>query len=459
MLSQGLRGWVCIARVLIALFAAVSPALGEEAVSSLPPEDCVRRLRGARIAGMKGDAAKELEQLRLAVEGCPQEIEPLSKLIDYYRRHPRDEASYGKTLELFSRRLEDPEYRLPYGVLRYLVVNPAASESELSAILRNLERQLAEVEKADPDLLRIRVNLEQRLGRTADAARTLEQVWSQTGAEDLIWPLAMAYGELERWQEAERLLAPRVEQASSDLRYFYIRILGKLGRYTELLEQVEVLAASEEAGGFGLQPEDFRGLLTQVAWDLRDLGQDDRAEELFRRLQRQDPDDSHVRAAVLHLYASEDEAASHAEQLARSWEEQSDPNALLEEGTQRLTSGDAAGAIELLRRAAPEFPDLEAVWYNLGLAAYRLEDWATVDSALARATELNPERAQSFLYRGLALDKLERCGEAVVELERALVIDANLAIANYYLAVCYRKLGDQGAAAEALARYEATRQQ
>jgi tetratricopeptide (TPR) repeat protein len=77
--------------------------------------------------------------------------------------------------------------------------------------------------------------------------------------------------------------------------------------------------------------------------------------------------------------------------------------------------------------------------------------------AYARAATLNPSRAESVLQHGIALQKLERCKEAVAPLERALGIDSELTQAHYYLYVCYIELGDQETAMRHLKLYNDSR--
>lgn len=459
---------------ILALLSLVPPAASGDG-GGLPAEECVRMMRGARIARMHEDATAELAKLQAAFAACPDEIEPIYGLMGYYQRQPALGDDHRKFRSLLLGRLQDPGDDLPIGVIEYLTRNPDAGGDELEAILGNVSRQVTKVAEPDPALMRIQAQLQQRLGQDEAAAGTLERLWRQTAADDVLWPLVQLYLEHERWQEAADLMAPQVAKGGH-FRFSYVRVLGKLGRYEEAMKQVELLASGADGavirsdnseavalqfeGGYVIdvvqQPGLF-GLLKEVAWDLRDQGQDQPAEQIFRGLLAQAPDDSEIQAIVLNLYASAEERQGHAEALADTWQSETDANALFDEGTQRLTAGDAAGAIDLLQRAAPELPDLEPAWYNLGMAAYRLEDWATVASAFGRATELNPARAQSFFFRGIALEKLDRCGEAVTDLKRAAELDPDRALAHYYLAVCYRKQGNQSAAAAALKRYEATR--
>ncbi len=466
--------------VLILTLAAAPPATGEVASGGLPAEECVHLMRGARIARMHRDAGAELAKLQAAFETCPEEIGPVYGLVGFYRRQPELETSgrgpYQKFRSLLLQRLEDPAADLPIGVVEYLIRHPDDGDrSSLRSILGSVSRQVEKVAEPEPAWLRILAQLQRRLGEVEAATATLDRLWRQTAAEDALGALIQLYYELERWQDVADLMAPQVEK-DGRFRFSYAHVLGKLGRYGEALKQVELLAAGadgavvrteesdavalEFVGGYVIdvvhQPGLF-GLLFQIAWDLRDQGKDSQAEHVFRSLLAQSPESSGLQAIVLNLYASDGERQGHAEALADAWQAETDPDLLFNEGTQRLTAGDAAGAIDLLRRAAPELPDLEPAWYNLGMAAYRLEDWTTVASAFGRAAELNPNRVQTFFFRGIALEKLDRCREAVANLKRAAELDPKRALAHYYLAVCYRKLGNEAATAAALKRYEATR--
>ena len=463
----------------------VLPAAGGVESDGLPPEECVQIMRGARIARMHEDAATELTKLQAAFKTCPEEIGPIYSLVDYYQRQPGQEENYRKYRSLLLQRLQDPEVDLPIGVIEYLIRNPdtkkslfsssASDATELRAILDRVSRQVEASAAPEPAMMRIQAQLQRQVAEYEAAAATLERLWRETAAEDAFGALIELYFKSERWQDAADLMAPRVAKGGR-FRFSYAHVLGKLGRYDDAMKQVELLASG--ADGAVVRRDDFEvislefeggyvidisrqsglyGLLMQIAWDLRDLGQDENAEHLFRQLLAESPDSSGLQAIVLNLYADEEERQGHAEALADTWRSETDPDTLFNEGTQRLTAGDAAGAIDLLRRAAPELPELEAAWYNLGMAAYRLEDWATVVSAFGRAGELNPARVQTFFFRGLALEKLDRCGEAVTDLERAAKLDPDRALTHYYLAACHRKLANQTAAAAALERYEATR--
>ena len=294
-------------------------------------------------------------------------------------------------------------------------------------------------------------------------------------------PLLVLSAKLERWPEAAQLLKTLIDRGDTGLRWSYIVALSRMGRSEEVLQQIDVLVSEEvqrlpaETASAGPPPGEaspseilaargspgqavgLAGLLETVAWNLRDAGRDAEAEQLFRRALALSPRSAELHAVLLHLYSTAEERRAHADALERKWQGESDPRALLDEGTQRLAAGDAAGAFDLLRRAAPAYPDLEAPWYNLGIAAFKLHEWATAEEAYRHAAELNPARADSVFFRGVALIYLERCAEATEALQRALEIDPQRVDAHYHLAACYQRLGDAGAAARHRRLYEAAK--
>jgi len=201
----------------------------------------------------------------------------------------------------------------------------------------------------------------------------------------------------------------------------------------------------------------YRSLLVQVAWDLRDAGKPVQAETVFRRLLAIDPADAAARAAILHLYSSEEDRRRHEASLKQQWDEESDPVRLLEEGATLLASGDAAAAFDLLNRASQSLPDDEVAWFNLGLCAIRLEKWEHAAVALEHAIRISPDRAELHLNRGIALQQLDRCPDAIESLNRALELDSSLAQSHYYLYVCHTALNDLPSANEHRKLYDASR--
>ncbi|NJL27240.1 MAG: tetratricopeptide repeat protein [Thermoanaerobaculia bacterium] len=445
--------------VVIALLSLGADFAAPARGTSLPPPKCVELLRGARIAQMRGDRAVELEKLRLAAESFPAELAPLYALLDYHRRHPLSDAEHHGILELVSQRLEDREHPLPAAFLDFLVSDPETDPATLGLTLDHLAERTAAGEPADPDLLAVRASLEERLGRAAEATQTLERLWQQTERGDVLWRLFMLHLRLEHWPEALRC-ADRM--SGDDWRVppgMLLDLVSKAGEVERTLEQVEKMArAADPTSPLPYSQVDSSSLaeaLKRAAWNLRDREQDEGAEKVFRRALALQPQDAEIHGALLYLYGSEQERQEHAEAVADTWAKETDSRKLFDEGTRRLTTGDAAAAVDLLRRAAPGLSDLEAAWYNLGMAAYRLEDWDTTASAFDRAAQLNPTRGQSHFFLGIALGHLDRCAEAIPALQHALELGHEAKLVHYYLYDCYKKLGDLAGAKVEYERYKA----
>jgi tetratricopeptide (TPR) repeat protein len=440
---------------------AAGPAAPEGAEAAVPPVECVELLRAARIAHLEDDSDAELDSLHAAAERFPDEVAPTYSLLVYARDHGLPDEERQRLEDRLEERLADVERPLPPALLQQVALDPETDE----ALIRRIEVSVARRLEAHPEavtdtLLALHAGLQQRVGDDAAAADTLERLWRRTGDPGTAWTLIRLDLGLEHWSEALEVLESD-DELEEELWQTHLHLLAKTGSLDRALALLDrriddAVGAGLDGGGF-----DDSGhhagtrLLEDLAWSFRDAGRDAEAEALFRRALARQPSDPELEAVLLHLYSSDAERREHAEQVARNWQEQTDPQALLDEGTQRLATGDAEGALDLLERAAPAFPNLEAPWFNLGMAAYRLERWPRVVEALGTATELNPERAAAFFFRGVALVQLERCAEAVEDLERAVALDPERTQAHYYLAGCYRELGRPEDAAREQALYEA----
>ena len=438
----------------VLVLAAGTAVHGTETGPGLPPAECVRMLRGARLAAVEGDAARELELLRAAVERFPGEIAALYALVDHGRRHPLPVEERRTILARLREVLADPARPLAAGVVHRIANDPEVDDESLALFAEGAARRTAGADgEQAADWLAVLAQLDTRLGRLEAATSTLERLWRLTPTDEVAWSLLRLYLELDRDREAAALMdsSAALRQAVPQT---YVRLLIDTGLYDEAIRHTEEMLA-------GIEGEDrfAARFLVGVAWSLRDAGRDREAEPLFRRALELDPENPQPGDVLLHLYADPEERRERAAEAARRWEREEDAQALLDEGTQRLAAGDAAGALELLERAAPHFPDLEPAWFNLGMAAYQAERWATVERAFTRAAELKPDRAASHYFRGLALVHLGRCRDAVTALERSVELDADRYQAHYYLAGCYTELGDSAAAARHRTRYQAAKPQ
>lgn len=428
---------LCCGTIYPAVPAAAEGGLGEK---ELPPVGLVLALRQARIAEIEGRTDDALAVLREASEEFSDSVLPVVELLDFHRRHRLPEESGQELRELLKRRLLDPRSPLPSGTLRYLVDAPDATEAELNLFLEATLVRLG-TERREPRLLAAAAALQERLGRLPEARETLGRLLEVQPSDPVRWHCLALDRKLERWQEVADFLRARLSAGSHFAeRMSYIEILGKLGDLEEIVRQLDLLGESAQFSRIR-QLGSLRSLLLQAAWDLRDAGRHDGAETIFRRVLQIEPDCAEARNALLYFYSTEEERRAHEAALAERWSAETDPDELAREGANVLAGGDAARAFELLQRAAQQLPGSEIAWFNLGLAAIRLERWSAAHEAMERATEINPSRAEAYLYRGAALQNLERCAEAIPPLEKALQLDPELDQAHYYLYFCHRALG------------------
>ena len=420
------------------------------AVAPLPPEDLVRLLRGVRIALDAGRTAEAVAEVRRAADAYPKEIAPLLTLWEYDQRFGLPETDAEKFRELLVARVADPSSQLPPGTLTHLVWRRGATLDELGRLEPAL-RARAVGRPDDVELLRELSTVQLRLDRPVEARDTLGRVLALAPDPRVVRECVSLDVRLERWESAERLLAglPTAER-DFVVDLWSVRVLSELGRIDALVSLLETLAARRELESRSSRPgatprrgplDEAWDQVLEAAWSLRDQGQDAEAERLFRRVLAARPDRTEAQQAVLQLYATEDEARARdaAEETRREGIEGGD--ALLQEGTKLLAAGDVEGALPLLERASAALPESEIAWFNLGLAAVRLERWDTAQGALSRAVRLNPARAEGALYLGVALRGLGRCGDAIRELDRSLTLAPELSAAHYYLFECHKALG------------------
>jgi tetratricopeptide (TPR) repeat protein len=405
--------------------AFAQPGSAAAAEAGLPPLACVETLRAARIAGLSGRSADAAQRLEAALEQPGCELSGLFELFRLMRTPGGVPADREPVLrQRLVTRLEDPSATLPEGMLGFLVAFPGApADDEL--LLTVLERRLAALlppgdaaaGTSTAELLHAVADLQERLGRREAARDTLGRLLALAPTEPLRWRAVLLDLSLLRWDSAAPLLEALLagEMAADHLRTLYTITLANLGRYDEMLAQIARLPLATPPPGSDLPGDGFVDLLLEAAWGLRQAGRASEAEALFRQAVARDPSRQEATLALLHLYSSDVERAAHAATLGAQRLAQADPQALYDEGSALLAAGDAATARELLARAAPQLADgplAESFWYNLGLAAYKLERWEEAATAFGEAAAINPERPETHLQRGLALHRLSRCAEA-----------------------------------------------
>lgn len=473
---------------------------GNPPAPDLPPVELVRDLRQAAIWHAKGEHESERQVLLAAQEAFASELILLPHLLEYYQTHEQDgtqapemqaqkmQAQEMQVQEMEERivgRLEQSGTSWTFEELQPLATAAAGNERILRAIAEHLS-SFDERETLDQDRAELLVQIGARLEDLSLEIRGLERLVAIGGVppsvddEDVTrelpvgmiprfafgrdWSLidrqrlTQAYREAGRFDDALSLLRRRATIESPLLLFrSYLIALVEAGEYREAQELIE-RAKKVEATGDGIEYPLHPQLLVDLAWKAHDAGREEMAEALFRHALSLSPESAEVKRTVTYLYGSVEDVAAFEREEARRRSAEVDPRALFDEGTRLLTSGDAQTAAEMLRRAVESLPAMEAAWYNLGMASYRIEDWLTAAEALQRAATLKADRIDTHFFLGMALQRLERCDEAVIALERTLELDPEKLMAHYFLADCYDDLGQSEKSREHIERYRASQQ-
>ena len=456
-----------IGAVIVGLIGLPFVASGSEigGTNNLPPIECVQTIRSARIEVGRTQSEKAWQFLESALEIENCELVALNELLrgvqlGFVPEH-REKAVRGLLLA----NLRDSSVPIPDGLLRYLyhgTVSAETKEDLVGALIARLQPSTKEITDSIDgrvEILTVLGSLQEDLNQLEEARESFVRRLALQPSESHRWKVLELELELERWDD----LLVRTEtllQGSDSIVYLErLRLvaLAHLGRYEELLAGLDAMKPEPD------RPEarvltgdemtvDLIDLLIRAAWALRDIGRDSEAEAIFRRVLAVDPDQSKAQLALLYLYGTKEERGSFESALAEERREQTDPVALFEEGSRLLVTGDVQTSYELLTRAVGDLegtPFAEAGWYNLGIAAYRLEQWSDASRAFGRSAELEPGRAETFRQLGIAQFQLGNCSEAVTSLKRASELQPEKHQVFYYLAKCYETLGEPERAAEA----------
>lgn len=456
-------GWRDLGAVLLAfLWAGQLAAQAESGFGAqLPDVECLRLMRKARIAELTSRLTEEVAWLKQAREECNEPITPLVALLTFHQRVGLPESEVREVRRQLVAALDDPDGATP-GVLSHIARAADAEESVLQAALGLVERRLADDEAEDRvRFLRLAAVLSERLGRSEEALSLLSELRTLEPDNEVVNHLLLRSLEgAGRWSEAADLLGELTATGGPYVRSRFVRALARAGRLEEAQRELALLGQEwNDVGGEARLT--FAAVALSAAWNLRDAGNVEEAESLFRRASEFAPLESwaatEANRALVHLYGTTEERAALLENSRRRFEQEVDGATLLNEGARLLSAGDPVKALDFFRRASEELGHLEAVWYNLGFAAYRAERWEEAAKALDQAAHLNPERVENAFFSGLALVELERWEEAIPRLLRTLELDPARRLAHYNLWVCYKSLGREAEASTHRAAYDASR--
>lgn len=439
--------------VAVGLFLALGAAYAGDDDPVLPDMGCVQLLRRARIAEMRDDPSTALALLQQAARDYPGELVVATALWELHRRHELSAEDLDAAGRTMTAALTNPEAPLHLGTLQYVASLPDLGTDELVQLRRAVERRLT-AENVSPQFWDVLAMLHLRLGDREAGRDALRRRLEAEPDDRTRWQLVELERELGNWDAAGAQLRELIsrEEVNPFVQMSLVEALGRVGAYDELIARLDLLGEEILVYDY-LVLATMRDLMLQVAWDFRDAANDEYAEAIFRRVLAIDPDDREALLAVLYLYSSDEERERYEASLRQQRVSETDPDKLLADGARLLAAGNAGEAFELLERAAFALPDSEAAWYNLGLAALKLERWETAESAYRQAVRANPARIDTVLNHAISLANLDRCGEAVPELESVEHSAPEMTAALYWLYFCHEKLGNVEQTKKYMLRY------
>jgi tetratricopeptide (TPR) repeat protein len=462
-----------IAALLLTVVACVAATRAEDVAErsgALPSAECLQLQREARIALMRSNEEEALGKLEQAVERCERKLGPLAELLRLLGGLPgREEALDRARARLFESfaEIEEAGHPAVLSEIRRVLSAESVDERTLQQVERTLNRFVEAREDPGSEVLDLLLSVQLRHGDTEGARKTVSRrlpTADPNGDLD-VWLVALDLEiEAERWQAALdtiEKLPPGIRNAAW-MRGLRVRVLGALGRHDEMLEQAEPLLAGLGKHGIGVpggglskqQARQALAGLKQAAWRLYDDGEEAASERMFRWLAERVPQDKEVQAVLAHLFVDEAERKARADELAEKWERTRDPDALLQEGSARLSAGDPEAAYPLLVRATALAPEADIAWYNRGLAALSLEHWEDAEEAFTEVLALRPDMVDAAYGRGQARVQLEEFEAALADLQQVVEAAPGRTAPWYYVYKCHSALGNAAEAKQALERYQ-----
>lgn len=102
-----------------------------------------------------------------------------------------------------------------------------------------------------------------------------------------------------------------------------------------------------------------------------------------------------------------------------------------------LNKNNPGNAKPLLIKLSKSQPELTAIWFNLALAHYQLNDLNDAESSLEQALTINPNDPQALVLKGVIETKKGNINQAEALYSKALSHKDDFANAHYNLALLY----------------------
>jgi tetratricopeptide (TPR) repeat protein len=416
--------------------------------TTMPSEEQVRAVRTAWIAERSGDVEGARRLFMEAGTTWPDDPYLLDETPRFLDRTGRDTSVQATLRARLIAVLADPSRPLPVAIVRRQILDKGASRDDLELLEKAVSAKLAEPAHEE-ERLSLLADVQRRLEDADGLSLTLERMAVLRPSHELTWERLSLAVHRQRWPEAKALLDQIGRAGNDSLLYEHIRLLV----LAHLGDVEAVLAAAGETTDREAR-ERLVGALQQIGWDLWDAGRERDAETIFRKSLALSPGNVAAAQIVAQLFATPEERAARGSEAEASWSGIDDPTLLLQEGSSRLVAGDAAGAYPLLQRATAALPEEASAWYNLGLAAKKIERWEEAVSALQRALALRADWPPALRALADAQAKSGACPAAVGTARRAAEVDAAHPDPYVTLFHCLQEMGDHAGAQAAKAEHE-----
>lgn len=305
---------------------------------------------------------------------------------------------------------------------------------------KEILRKMRESRPADPVVAFWLAKVEEALGNKAEVEKILVDAIGRNpqGKEaiDLYVALAQFLAAQGRMQEADAKLA-EARRKLPDSPAIH-KALGSValaaGRLNEAKNEFEIALAKDKT--------DLASLFN-LGVTLRRMGRFEEAQEKFDKVSTIDKNYPGLALERGVLF----EASGQAQRALEMYQEAlskapNDPDLMLRVGSAEVAAGHVSQAEEILRKVLRARPNSAEANHYLGRA--QLLKGANLAEALRylrRAAEIDPNRAEYWLYIGWAANDAGQPGTAEKALEKALELDQSLADAYWQRGVLLRRQG------------------
>ncbi|MBD2740892.1 TonB family protein [Coleofasciculus sp. FACHB-1120] len=129
---------------------------------------------------------------------------------------------------------------------------------------------------------------------------------------------------------------------------------------------------------------------------------------------------------------------------------QGNPEALLQQGLDKLDAGDYKAAVDLLSKVLEVNPNDTEAYYNRAVALVELEDYKKAIADYSKVLQLDPQDDEAYLNRGLARTELEDDAGAIADYSEVIKLKPDQAEAYYQRGIAYAQLEEDNKAIEDL---------